>query len=41
MDNNCQLWRMGMIRVRVEGILYQKRARAAGWTNYSFSFLSQ
>ena len=25
----CQLWRMGMIHVRVLGILYQKRAQAA------------
>ena len=41
MDYNCQLWRIGMIHVRVLGILYQKRAQAPGWTNYSFSFLSQ
>ena len=41
MDYNCQLWRMGMIHVRVLGILYQKRAQAAGWTNDSVSFLSR
>ena len=32
---------MGMVHVRVLGILYQKRVRPAGWTNYSVSFLSQ
>ena len=35
MDYNCQLWRMGMIHVRV-AFCTRKERQAAGWRNYSF-----